>query len=186
MAERNRDKQLDEYLKKDSPLTRAYGGIGREEPPAALDARILAEARAAVGPARGGKPRWLMPLALAATVVLSVGVVMFMARQGAGPLPPEALPVPETKTATPPAAEKTLVVTPKATVTPKEAPVAAPREKPRFEAREVTIPPKVKTPEQWLAEIEALRRAGKHAEAEAELAEFRRRYPQYPLGQQSK
>ena len=40
--------------------------------------------------------------------------------------------------------------------------------------------PAVKTPEQWLVEIEALRKAGKHAEADAELAKFRQRYPDYP------
>ena len=68
-------------------------------------------------------------------------------------------------------------MTPKRSVTPKEAP--------RFEPREVVIPPK-KSPGAWLAEIEALRKAGKHAEADAELAKFRQRYPDYPLGKQPK
>lgn len=36
-------------------------------------------------------------------------------------------------------------------------------------------------PEQWLAKIESLRREGKAAEAKRSLAEFRRRYPDYPL-----
>ena len=71
------------------------------------------------------------------------------------------------------------MVTPKATVTPKEVPAVTPKEAPRFEPREVVIPPK-KSLETWLAEIEALRKAGKHAEADAELAKFRQRYPDYP------
>ena len=36
-------------------------------------------------------------------------------------------------------------------------------------------------PKEWLAKIQELRRAGKHAEAEASLREFKKRYPDYPL-----
>ena len=35
-------------------------------------------------------------------------------------------------------------------------------------------------PEAWLKRIEALRREGRHAEADALLAEFRKRFPDYP------
>ena len=63
-----------------------------------------------------------------------------------------------------------------------------PKEAPRFEPRVFTPKemPAVKTPEQWLVEIEALRKAGKHAEADAELAKFRQHYPDYLLGKQPK
>ena len=37
-----------------------------------------------------------------------------------------------------------------------------------------------RSPEEWLAEIAEWRRQGRTAEAEASLAEFRRRYPDYP------
>ena len=37
------------------------------------------------------------------------------------------------------------------------------------------------SPEEWLAVIAELRHQGRTAEADAELAEFRRRYPDYPL-----
>jgi len=37
------------------------------------------------------------------------------------------------------------------------------------------------SPEQWLKRIERLRKAGKPAEAQASLEEFRRRFPAYPL-----
>lgn len=173
MAQRTDDKRLDEYLRGDSPLTRAYREVGREEPPASLDARILAEARGGKAAPRGGKPRWLMPLSLAATVVLSVGIVLFMTRQGATPLPMESAPVAEVPA---PAAKPST-----SSAAPAPAPKAAPREAPRFEARDVAIPSRVKTPEQWLADIEELRKLGLDAEADAQLAEFRKRYPDYPL-----
>ncbi|TAM45071.1 MAG: hypothetical protein EPN55_09460 [Gammaproteobacteria bacterium] len=166
MAQRADDKRLDEYLRGDSPLTRAYRETGREEPSASLDARLLAEARGGNTAPRGGKPRWLMPLSLAATVVLSVGIVLFMTRQGATPLPPEAAPV---------------VETPAPSAKPTPVPKIAPKETPRFEARDVTVQPKQKTPEQWLADIEELRKLGLHAEADEKMAEFRKRYPDYPL-----
>lgn len=41
--------------------------------------------------------------------------------------------------------------------------------------------PTERSPEQWLAEIRKLRQESKTAEAEASLAEFRKRYPQFPL-----
>lgn len=182
MTERKKDDQLfDEYLRGDSPLSRAYRETGREEPPAHLDAAILAQAKVAVGTRR--KPRWFMPLSLAATVVLSIGVVLLMSREGVTPVPMETpsptsdAPVPKPMTPTVPP-----VVAPKATVVPKQAPVA-PKEAPRFEPRVFTPKeaPVVRSPEQWLAEIEALRNAGKHIEADAELAKFRQRYPDYSI-----
>ena len=193
MTERKKDDRLlDEYLRGDSPLSRAYRETGREEPPAHLDAAILAQANAAAAPRRASKPRWFVPLSLVATVVLSVGVVLLMSREGVTPVPMETplpMPVAPVPTPTAPAApaviKKAPVVTPKATVTPKEVPAVTPKEAPRFEPREVVIPPK-KSLETWLAEIEALRKAGKHAEADAELAKFRQRYPDYPLGKQPK
>ncbi len=178
MAERKKDDQLlDEYLRGDSALARAYRETGREEPPAHLDAAILAQARAATAPRRGSKPRWLMPLSLAATVVLSIGVVLLMSKQGVAP---ESMEPPPSVVPAPAVTEKAPVAMPKAVVTPKEMPAVTPKETPRFEPREVAIPPK-KSPEAWLAEIEALRKAGKHAEADAELEKFRQRYPDYPL-----
>jgi hypothetical protein len=41
------------------------------------------------------------------------------------------------------------------------------------------------TPEQWLAKIEELRRQGKQSEADALLAEFKKRFPDYPLPSRS-
>src|SRR3989344_7344145 len=138
MAERKKDDRLlDEYLRGDSPLSRVYRETGREEPPAHLDAAILAQAKAAVG-ARRSKPRWFMPLSLAATVVLSVGVVLLMSREGVTPVPmetpspmPDALVSKPTAPTAPAVIEKAPAVTPKATVAPKEVPVVTPKEAPR-------------------------------------------------------
>jgi len=168
MTERKPDELLDGYLRGDSPLTRAYRETAREEPPVRLDAAILAQAGTGA-PHRGGRPRWLMPLSLAATVVLAVGVVLFATREGAGPLPSEAPSAPgPTKT-------------PETKVPAPKAPAVVPKEAPRFDARDVVVPPREKTPEEWLADIEELRKLGLDADADAQLAEFRKRYPDYPI-----
>jgi negative regulator of sigma E activity len=59
---------------------------------------------------------------------------------------------------------------------------------PRAEMRSIeraktstTLDHATESPEMWLARIVALRRAGKDAAADEELAEFRRAYPDYPL-----
>jgi hypothetical protein len=41
--------------------------------------------------------------------------------------------------------------------------------------------PKVRTPEAWLAEIRRLKAQGRDAEAAMELAEFRKRHPDFAL-----
>ncbi len=49
-------------------------------------------------------------------------------------------------------------------------------------ARAMRSAPEVaRSPEEWIEEIRRLKAQGRHAEAAAELAEFRRRHPEYPL-----
>ena len=73
-------KALDEYLKGGSDISQRYRELGREDVPPDLDRRVLAQARAAV--AGGGAARsrswlrWSAPVALAASVVLVVTVVI--------------------------------------------------------------------------------------------------------------
>ncbi len=73
-------KALDEYLKGGSDISQRYRELGREDVPPQLDRRVLDEARAAV--AGGGTKRsrswmrWSAPVALAASVVLVVSVVI--------------------------------------------------------------------------------------------------------------
>ena len=79
MNEQQQDKEFEAFLAGKSKLKRPYRRLGKEQPPAEVDQRILAAARqvaetrrAELGP-RGG---WLKPVALAATVLLSFSVVM--------------------------------------------------------------------------------------------------------------
>lgn len=59
------------------PLGARYRELAREEPPAHLDAAILAASRRAVG-ARPGAQRWFVPVSLAAVLVLGIGVALRM------------------------------------------------------------------------------------------------------------
>lgn len=136
MTPPNDDKLLDEYLRGDSALSRAYRGKTGDAPPARLDAAILAQAREAASAStpRGWNPfsaNWTVPLSAAAVVVVSVVLVLFMSREG--PLPPvtemESTPVTAVP-ATPPAREQTSL--PEAATSPmvepmkKVAPAPAP------------------------------------------------------------
>jgi len=67
----------------DERLRRLYGTLPREEPPAALDAAVLAAARRAVAPPSLAR-RWGAPVAVAATLVLVVGVTLEMQREEPG------------------------------------------------------------------------------------------------------
>lgn len=74
------DSELASYLDGSDGVSRAYRSLGQAEPPAALDARILAAARAAnTGVAKAAEPvsrnvapRWRGGVALAASLVLGV------------------------------------------------------------------------------------------------------------------
>lgn len=77
------DKDLDDYLRGESELSRRYRALSQEEPPAALDRLILEQARARnagdtsnVAPLRrGGAKRWAVPFGLAATMLLSFAIL---------------------------------------------------------------------------------------------------------------
>lgn len=95
MSSKKRDDRiLDEYLQDGSVLSRAYKETTDEHPPGRLDAAILDEARRAVV----DKPRvarspfsrnWVIPVSLAAVLVLTVGLVTFMFEETRGPLAPK-------------------------------------------------------------------------------------------------
>ena len=56
------------------PLSRRYRELAREEPPAALDAAILAASKNRVRPSS----RWMVPTSIAAVLVLGIGVSLRM------------------------------------------------------------------------------------------------------------
>jgi hypothetical protein len=73
-------KALDEYLKGGSDISQRYRELGREDVPPELDRRVLDEARTAVASQGSVRSRswlrWSAPVALAASVVLVVTVVI--------------------------------------------------------------------------------------------------------------
>lgn len=74
------DRELEDFLSGKSPISRAYREAGAEDrAPLELDASILAAAREAnreaAAPRATRRPRWIRPLAFAATFVLSVSVL---------------------------------------------------------------------------------------------------------------
>ena len=75
---------------RDPRLDRAYRAGAREEPPAHLDAAILAAARREVGarprPVSARLRAWRVPVSIAAVVVLSVSLVTLVREEGGGKL----------------------------------------------------------------------------------------------------
>jgi hypothetical protein len=144
---------LEEYLRGDSALSRQYRRESAPAPPHALDRRVLKISREAQGSrtVRAGAP-YLAPLAFAASVLLSVALVL------------------------------AIVFGPQAAKHVDDAPrlvhAVARAEAPPL--RLYSSDPKLaRTPSAWLGDIAALRRAGRDREADAELRRFRSAYPNY-------
>jgi hypothetical protein len=96
----NRDEQrpeeaeLENWLAGDSPLSRRYSELGDEQPPPELDRKILSSAAEAskVVPLERTTRRWGASIAVAATVLLCVSIVVNLSIQPDGPLLGEAPP----------------------------------------------------------------------------------------------
>jgi len=131
---------LDEYLGRDSALSRQYGREPAPMPPHALDRRVLKVSRDALG-----NSPCLAPLAFAASVLLSVALVFAIAFG--------------------PQSAKRADDVPRLVRVAARADVLA------------------RAPSDWLADIAALRRAGRNSEADAELRRFRSTYPDYATGE---
>jgi hypothetical protein len=160
--------ELDEYLRGDSALSRQYRRESAPTPPHALDRRVLGLSRGALrlpdgvhGTARRLTP-WLAPLAFAASVLLSVALVL------------------------------AIVFGPQTTKRVDDAPrlvrVAAHPDasaNPPLNRRlqlYSSDPKLARAPSVWLADIAALRRAGRNSEADEDLRRFRSVYPDYSIG----
>jgi len=169
---------------RDARVSERYRALGREQPPPELDAAILAASRRR-------HSRWVVPVSIAAVVVLAVGVtlrVQIEERKDAEDiaLSPRVMQAP----ASPPAAlESRAQAAPQLGAREREAPAEASvdRAEPADRASagvavgKVSAPPQ--TPEQWLERIAKLRDAGEVREADESLAEFKRRYPDYRISE---
>jgi hypothetical protein len=142
--------ELDEYLRGDSALSCQYRREPAPTPPPALDALVLALSRPAgasgAGAARPRRDPCLAPLAFAASVLLSVALVLAIVFGPQGRK--------------------------RADDAPRVVRVAAHSDLSHL----------ARSPRAWLADIEALRRAGHIREADEELRRFRSAYPGYSIG----
>ncbi len=164
--------ELDEYLRGDSALSRQYRRVSAPQPPPEFERRVLQAAAArgdrqgaAQGEVRDGRvqPPYLAPLAFAASVLLSVAVVLAIVF---GPQP-----VKHRKEA------------PHLVRTAAHAGLAPSALLPRKLELYSSDPPRTRVAAAWLADIDALRRAGRNSEADAELRRFRSAYPDQAAGE---
>jgi hypothetical protein len=124
------DKLLDEYLRRESAVSQRYREVEADEVPPELDAKVLAQARAATATQRKSKPAWMKwsaPLALAASGVLIVAIVLEVGVQEDVRMP--AAKTEQTTTIPPPSPEAQVVEE-----VVQIAPVVAPASEMRFEA----------------------------------------------------
>lgn len=163
--------ELDDYLRGDSALSRQYRSESAQMPPHALERRVLQAARgepqvtrsvARCG-GRSDKLQYLAPLAFAASVLLSMALVLASVF---GPQPARhSDDAPRLVRA---AAHVGL------------AQNAALNRRVQLYSSD---PPHLRAPAAWLADIAALRRAGRNREADVELRRFHSAYPQYAAGE---
>ena len=148
---------LDEYLRGNSALSRQYRRESAPTPPHALDRRVLGLARDAHGTAQR-LTSCLAPLAFAASVLLSVALVLAIVfgpqtAKRADDAPRLVRIAAHTDAANPPLHRGLQLYS--------------------------SDPRHMRAPSVWLADIAALRRAGRNSEADAELRRFRSAYPGY-------
>ena len=134
---------------RDDELSRLYREAGCDEPSAGVDAAILAAARQALAAAparrRSAWLSWLAPAGLAATVVLTISVVMLTRHEQ-----PDLLPAPAQTPATPAAAPASATAAdsrprqeatlPAATLPPESPPAKSTARKPLPERPAETAP----------------------------------------------
>jgi hypothetical protein len=150
------DEEFDDFLSRRKPLFRRAPGDPLE-PPEEVDRIVLRQAREAIEidrpqPAFRGA-HWGAPLAIAATLLVTFTVVLHF-------MGPSKKPVPEVTVQQ---------VTQPMDQPPPPAPGAPAQAGPEYR----------RDSHSWLAQIERLRAAGKAAEADAELAEYKRRNRAY-------
>jgi len=195
----------------DDRIKELYMQSATEQPPAHLDDAILAASRKAVSakcprapsrllrsltlprPAAPFSGRWQLPVSLAAVLIVAVLLVPLLQEEQheeerydtATPVPSTVTPY-ETDLSVPSAVIQQEVAVPrkqKARMRPEAEPAREESEKADDVQLTDSIGDTVMSgePDQWLNRIEALIDTGDETAAFAELQEFKRRYPVYPL-----
>jgi hypothetical protein len=142
--------ELDEYLRGASPLSRQYQRESAPVPPHALERLVLDAARPQQVESKPSlKSQSLAPLAFAASVLLSVALVL------------------------------AIVVGPAVRRTDDKPYMVQVRAYKADQPSLAVVSPRKRNPAAWLADISALRRAGRNGEAELEMRRFRSAYPDY-------
>ena len=175
MSDPDQDRAFEDYLARRSGIRPHATQSDGLEPPAELDRLVLARAREAIAirkpPALFRSARWAVPVSVAATVVLSVAVVLHM-----GLLSPPAQRQPAGATSVSDSAlAKEEAASPAAREMMAPAPSADAAQARKAEA------PANEEPAAWLKRIETLRAQGKTREAALELEAFRRAWPDFPI-----
>lgn len=160
---------------RDPKLSARYRELPREEPSPQSDEAILAAARRGKG--RKSK-RSYYALALAAVIVLAIATTVHLERR-------QDLEVTSAPQAQAPSRERSASQEGKREDAPladlhRAPPAAEPAASVRAETHSA-IGAVAASPEQWLQGIADLRRQGRDEEAERQLEDFRKRYPDYRI-----
>lgn len=149
---------------RDPKLSARYRELPREEPPRHVDDAILVAARRRKG--RKSR-RSYYAMALAAVIVLAIAITVHLERRQ----DPEVTSAPQ---------EGKREDAPLADLHRAPAPAAEPAASARAETRSA-LGAVAASPEQWLQGIADLRRQGRDEDAERQLEDFRKRYPDYRI-----
>jgi hypothetical protein len=113
-----KDEVLDDYLTGNTEVSRRYRETATESSPARLDDLILRAARRELRP----QPRrWMLPLSLAAAVLLSMSVILRLPQEGLSPQPARQKATSETAPASAPSPAADAPVAPVARAEQKAA-----------------------------------------------------------------
>ena len=140
--------ELDDYLRGGSDVSYQYKRDSSPVPPHELD-RLVLNAAGSLKSKTPFKPQSLAPLAFAASVFLSLALVLAMVFGPQVRKPDDTAQVVRVR------------------IFKSEPPRATPAS------------PRERNPALWLEDINALRRAGRSTEADAEMRRFRSAYPGY-------
>jgi len=182
----------------DDKLSRRYRELAREEPPASLDAAILAAAKQAVQPKT--RSRWMGPVAVAAVLVLGLGIALRMQVEQPGIEPTAPEPSSSAEYPVAPPAEEPPAAPERDAAPMQSTAVPPPRAQPKLGiAAEGLAPQRAKRAESATAadasapakdareveleRIARLRSEGRHADADKALEAFRRANPDYRIAE---